>query len=193
MAWAPDYTDLATLKSYLRISDTVDDVELALYITAASRSIDVSTNRQFGVVASAEARKYVSVYDRHRSLYVINIDDLMTTTGLVVDNEAGTTLASSDYTLEPLNAAQESKPWTQITTSDSEGIFDITGLWGWAAVPDTVEAATLLQAARFFQRRNAPFGVAGSPETGSEVRLLDKLDPDVKVMINTYKRWWVAG
>jgi len=55
-------------------------------------------------------------------------------------------------------------------------------------VPTTVKQATLLQASRVFARREAPFGVAGSPDMGSELRLLEKVDPDVAVMLVPYVR-----
>lgn len=51
-------------------------------------------------------------------------------------------------------------------------------------VPKPVSIATKLQASRWYKRRDAPFGVAGSPELGSELRLLPKLDPDVEVLLN---------
>lgn len=51
-------------------------------------------------------------------------------------------------------------------------------------VPGPVELACLIQASRWFKRKDAPFGIAGSPELGSELRLLSKLDPDVEVLLD---------
>jgi hypothetical protein len=65
--------------------------------------------------------------------------------------------------------------------------------WGWDAVPDAVKEATLLQGSRLDFRRVAPAGVAGSPETGSEVRLLARVDPDVAVSLKDFIRWWAAA
>jgi hypothetical protein len=62
----------------------------------------------------------------------------------------------------------------------------VTALWGWTAVPVAVKQATLLQASRFFSRRHSPYGVAGSPELGSEIRLLARVDPDVGVSLRDY-------
>ena len=50
-------------------------------------------------------------------------------------------------------------------------------------VPSSVKLATELQASRWAKRRDAPFGVAGSPELGSELRILAKLDPDVQILL----------
>lgn len=61
-----------------------------------------------------------------------------------------------------------------------------------AEVPDVIQMATLLQAARFFKRKGAPFGIAGSPEMGSELRLLSRLDPDVELMLFGQRRIWGA-
>lgn len=191
MAWAPDYASTADLAAYLRIEDAVDDVELALAVTASSRSIDLHTNRQYGLVAAAEERTYPARYDRRRCRWVVVIDDLMTTTGLVV---AGVAYDADLHRLEPLNAAVTGRPWTLLVLDTSPGDeVVIEARWGWTAVPTAIEQATLLQAARLFKRRDAPFGIAGSPESGSEMRLLARVDPDVAVTLGPYVRWWAAA
>ena len=50
------------------------------------------------------------------------------------------------------------------------------------------QEATLLQASRLAARRDSPFGVAGSPDAGSEMRLLARVDPDVAVALEPYRR-----
>lgn len=199
MTWAPDYASSAELKDYTRIDDSVDDMEVGLALTASSRAIDRSTNRQFGVVASAEERYYESRWDRRRSLYVVELDDLSSTTGFVVTDPNGDTVAAQvtdgdgGYVLEPRNALAKSQPWTRFTIPTAASYYLVTGLWGWAAVPDAIKQGTLLQSNRFLWRRQAPGGVAGSPDLGSEVRLLAKVDPDVEVIIGPYRRWWAAA
>lgn len=205
MAWAPDYATAAELKAYTRIPDTNDDAQIALVISAASRAVDRYCNRQFGLVASAEARYYTPRFDKKRRKWVIEHDDLMTTTGLVVMadlGDDGTYEAEVDnYALRPVNAAAKSRPWTFLVVQPTsttipiadEASVEITAKWGWSAVPSSVKQATLLQASRFLKRRDAPFGVAGSPDTGSEVRLLAKVDPDVAVTLTPFIRWWGAA
>jgi hypothetical protein len=199
MAWAPDYVTLSELKSYLRIPDTNDDAELALAISTASRAVDGFCHRQFGQVASAEARSYTAYWDRRARVWVVGFDDLQDITGLDVQVEAG---EIDVYTLEPVNAEQEGRPFTRLRvdtdsaakpTWETHGVT-ITAVWGWDAVPVPVEQATLLQASRFHARRFSPYGVAGSPEQGSEMRLLAKLDPDVELALARAKliRWWGA-
>lgn len=198
MPWAPDYVTTPELKAYLRISDAVDDVQVALAVTGASRAVDRATNRQFGLVADPEARKYTAYWDAGLRRYAVDVDDLMTVVGLTIATEDG---AITDYDLKPANAAVESFPWTRFVVKPeapfkpplTEDAVTVTAQYGWTTVPVAVKQATLLQAARFFKRRDAPFGVAGSPEAGSEMRLLAKVDPDVAVVLGPYQRWWGAA
>jgi hypothetical protein len=201
MAWEPDYLTLEQCKHALRITDDVDNAEISRAITAASRLVDLATNRQFGLVAAAEARYYTPWYDQDLRRWVVEIDDLMTTTDLAVAIDTGdtetydTTVAAAEYTLRPRNAVLKNRPWTQVSLLASASApmrrpdsVRITARWGWSAVPVTIEEAMQLQMSRLFARRDSPHGVAGSPESGSEVRLLAKLDPDVEVTVKAYRR-----
>lgn len=206
MAWQPDYVTVADLKRYVRIpaADLEDDAELATAITSASRAIDRSADRQFGQTAAVEDRIYTASFDRFRSRWVVDIDDVMTDTGLVVaadradDGSFSTPITA--FRLHPFNAAPESRPWTKVIVdrsaaeqpNDVEGGVQVTAQFGWLAIPESIIQATLLQASRFFARRQAPFGIAGSPDVGSEMRLLNRVDPDVEVSIGPYRRQWGA-
>lgn len=205
MAWAPDYVTAADLKSYLRITDTDDDAEIALAISGASRAVDHHTGRQFGVEATAVERFYRPWYDAYRRRWTVMVDDLMTTTDLVVaslSSADGTysTVAADLYDLEPRNAAADGRPWTSIVFVSGVGSLNpveaglrVAALWGWSTVPAVVEQATLMQASRLFARRTSPYGVAGSPDAGTELRLLARLDPDVAVMLGAgLRRTWAA-
>lgn len=211
MAWAPDYCTAAELKTHLRITDTDDDTPLGISITAASRAVDHACNRQFGQTSPAAARYYTweggempVQHSRYGYREMLEIDDLMSTTNLVVkgdyddDGVYETTLTAAAANLYPWNAAANGRPWTHLVLSANEAFptlpraVEITALWGWSAVPTLVKQATLVQAARFFSRRNSPFGIAGSPELGSELRLLARLDPDVAQMLGTVARPWVV-
>lgn len=198
MAWKPDYATADDLKAYLRIADTVDDAQAALAVTAASRAVDQAADRQFGLVDAPEARVYTARWSRSRCRWVVDVDDLMTTAGLVVAVPAGTI---TTYKLQPGNAAAKGRPWTRLLINRESGVqptddpddVTVTARWGWTAVPTTIKEATLLQASRFFKRRDAPFGIAGSPDMGSEMRLLAKVDPDVAVAIADYRKTWLAA
>lgn len=188
--WAPDYAQVAELKEYVGIptDDEVDDGELAGKIAAASRAVDKSARRQFGKVDALELRTYTA-QARAGGMYVV-IDDLMDVTDMTV-SVAG--VAVTPARLWPSNAPQMGRPYERLwlpgaTINCDPDAVEISALWGWAAVPDTIKEATLLQASRLTSRRNSPFGVAGSPDLGSELRLLAKVDPDVAVMVRSYTR-----
>lgn len=190
MAWAPDYVTTDDLKAFISpsIDDTDDDDQIAFAVAAASRAIDKFCNRQFGLLASVQDRVYTARWDVALGKYVVDIDDLMTTTGLVITGTA----AITDYTLRPSNADLNGRPWTRIIlNSGGRGSLDgitVTAKFGWTDVPVAVQQAALVQSSRLFKRRDAPFGIAGSPDLGSELRLLAKVDPDVAVVLGPYQR-----
>lgn len=193
MAWAPDYVSSVELKAFLRISDAADDAQVALAVTAASRAVDDHCNRQFGKVAAPEARKYTAWFNYDRDVWVVDIDDLQDATGLAV-TIGGTAVTA--YTLEPVNAVLEGKAWTRLVVASDSAVqptgaaneVGAVGPWGWTATPTTVKQASHLQASRFFSRRTSPYGIAGSPQDGSEMRLLARVDPDVAVALRGYRR-----
>lgn len=184
------------LKSFLRIDDTDDDPELAFAIASASRAVDRATHRQFGKTAGAETRTYEVDWDCELGLWVAAIDDLMTSAGLVVTVD-GAALAASDYLLLPRNADKKGRPWEELATATAtvptlgrgRRTVDVTANpWGWTAVPAAIKQGTLLQSSLEFASRNAPFGVAGSPDLGNELRLLAKLHPTAYNDILSYRR-----
>jgi len=198
MTWAPNYATAEELAAYVRIGDSEDDAQLDLAIAAASRAIDKSCGRQFGQVAAPEARCYTAKWDPSRLRWAVDIDDLMTDDGLTievdVEGDGSYSGTVNSYLLRPVNAAAEFRPWTRIVfplnakVVGAEDAIRVTARWGWSEVPDAVKQACLMQASRVLSRRDAPFGVAGSPDSGSEVRLLAKVDPDVEVALSGYKR-----
>lgn len=209
MAWKPDYIEVEDLAEYVNITDPVlidADPFLAPAVAAASRAVDGTTNRQFGLCAEPEARYYTPRWDRKRCRWVIEIDDLMTETGLLVKADLTDSgvydQAITAFSLEPRNAVKEGKPWTHLVVRPSSAVqpvsdqdsVEVFARYGWTTFPDAVVQASLMQGSRFYERRKAPFGTAGSPESGSEIRLLAKLDPDVAVILGSdYIRWWGAA
>lgn len=211
MTWAPDYVSVDTLRRYLRLPDSGDvgepeedadnDAVYGPAITAASRAIDTSCSRQFGSTAAA-ARYYTPRWAADLNAWVCEVDDFMSVSGLAIladlDND-GTyeiTIDVADVHKSPSNAAANGKPWTLLrflsgpTLSANVDSLSVSTPWGWTAVPDDIAAATLLQASKFSARRNSPYGIAGSPDLGNELRLLKKLDVDVELMLNGYRRYW---
>lgn len=200
------YATLAELRDYVAIpaSDTADDAELQIALDAAAAQIDSYTGRTFGIDGAVVQRVYVPLSDS-----AVNVDPIATLTGLVVatdDNDDGTfettwTL-TTDYRVEPPNAAATGVPWTRIVATGTKRFptnntgfmpsVAVTAKYGWpSAPPAPIKQANLIQSSRLFKRKDAPFGVAGSVEFGSEIRLLAKLDPDVESLLAPYRRPWV--
>lgn len=190
-----DYASLADLKGAIRITDTDSDALLQVALDAAKGAIDEHCNRTFDPSLVATTR----VFEPQDGVVVT--DDFYTTDGLIV-SVGGSVVpvavpnVSSGYTLIPPNAATTNEPFTGIeyaayTVSPWPLLWAvqraearITAKWGYAAaIPAAVKMACLLQASRWFARRNSPYGIAGSPEMGSELRLLAKLDADVAVLL----------
>lgn len=193
MAWAPDYITAELLKDYLRIDDAADDAFIALWITAVSRNIDDHCGRQFGSV-TGETRTYArQAWDPDLRRWVTAIDDVFADPEDIVVAGPGSVGYLSDLEFEPENAVQRGRPWERVT-STVRGPLKITPpSWGWSAVPASVQTGILLQAARLAARRDSPFGIAGSPSEGSELRLLAQLDPDFRTTLKPYRRkWWAA-
>jgi hypothetical protein len=184
--WKPDYVTVAQLDAYIRSTDTLDDTELGVWATASSRAVDKRTNRQFGQLAAPAARTYrrTPYYDPTTGLWLLEIDDVQDATGLLVN---GVAYASSGATLLPDNAPADGEPWQRLgfitmPYASLPGLpmtNVVTARFGWTAVPSQVIAACKLQVSRWHFRRDSPAGVAGSPDSGSEIRLLARLDPDV--------------
>ena len=192
MAWEPDYTTLTDLKNYINIPDDVDDVQLSSAITAASRAVDASAGRQFGQVAAPEERAYTARWDGGTRTWSVDIDDLMTDVGLEVAY-AGAEVTGASF--RPSNAVLRGRPWTRMVVASglscSPEAVAVTASWGWTAVPAPIEQATLMQAARLFKRRSATLGIAELGDSPA-MRLFNKVDPDVEVIVRPYARVWGA-
>lgn len=205
MAWAPDYVSLVELRDYVRITagaDAVDDEQVQDAATGASRAVDGACGpRQFGSTAGAETRYYTPRWSKTKNAWGVVTDDIATSVGLVVrvDTALDATYATTvtKYLLRPMNAQPLGRPWEALFIAAPAGVR-ITGAadevsvtanpFGWAAVPRTVKLAAKIQGARFLTRRESPYGVAGSPDQGNELRLLARVDPDVEVMLRNYRR-----
>lgn len=181
-----DYCTLEELKADLRLADDADDEALSVAISAASRQIDSYCDVRPGGFApsqTASARVFTPI-----SAVVCPIDDLGTVTDLAVAvDRTGTgtfgaaLTANQDFVLYPLNATAYGQPFNELrmvhpSCQAGRSRVEVTGRWGWLAVPDEVGKATRLQALQLFKGTDAPFGVAGSAEFGV-LRLRERLHP----------------
>lgn len=186
MPWQPDYVDDTELAAFVRAA--ADDTYVAGYGTAASRAIDDACNRQFGQLDVAAQFLYperFAVWMPDLCRWLVFIDDVQDTTGAAVTVD-GDALAEGDdgWQWWPLNAVAKGGAYTGLTLADRPtGQLGLTVKFGWTAFPPAVVAATRLQVNRWHIRRESPYGIAGSPQEGSEMRLTARLDPDVRSMI----------
>lgn len=203
------YATRSDLKAWLRIESatTEFDTQLDDALEDASRCIDQATSRSFDTTLSVAApRYYTPEWDRATGRLVVQIDDLQSVTSLAVDYDSdgdgtyATSIVVADTRLYPLNATADGKPWSQLSlptdasiSTGVEGSIRVTAKWGWTAVPGPVKQACLMQAARFFVRKDSTYGMAGTTDGGfGETRLLAALDPDVRLSLKTVMRYWAA-
>lgn len=200
MAITNGYCTLNELKAALGISDAVDDTPLEAAITSTSRMIDDYTNRFFwkdGTTQSPVVRYYTPV-----DIWQLYTDDFVSITSLATDDNFNqtwdTVWDSTDWMLEPVNNPRRGWPYNRILAIGSyiypanlPQSVKMTGVFGWNSVPSEVNAACIIQASRLFNRRQSPFGIAGSPEIGT-VRLLSKLDADVEALLRPMRNVTVA-
>lgn len=193
--FAPIYTALRLVKDSLVSGGdvkTVRDHLLVEKMASASRSIDDHCGRRFYLDVAASAR---IINPRRRSRRDhdgdrLLVDDIGDTTGFKV--EVGSTATGwSDITstveLEPTDAAAKKWPFTSLHRASSWLTVNrvrVTARWGWPAVPQPIQEATLIQTLRLFKRKDSPEGVLGSAEWGS-IRL-SRLDPDVAKLVERY-------
>lgn len=172
-----DYVTAAQFKTHLDITISTHDTVIARAIAAATSDVTSWCGRDFTVAATGSREVKVG------NPWKVQIPDCTVLTAVKTDdNDDGTfetTWASSDYVLEPADNISADGvpgwPYTEIravssrvfpTTGRRPRLLELTGDFGWLAVPDEVEQATLMAATDRFRSKDAPFGVAGFGEFG---------------------------
>jgi hypothetical protein len=169
-----DYVTLTQVRAYrsLVAGETVDDAKLQGFIRGACQFIDTYCGRRFDVRRETRlldypirARSAFGVYNAQAWVDAMNAAgelgqgvlrmdaDLLSVETLL--NGDGTTIANTDYVLEPANAsvrhttrllASAGVMWQPGTNGRREQVISVTGLWGyhpdyasaWADSLDTV-------------------------------------------------------
>ena len=196
------YVTLADLKGFVGIPalDVADDTTLQRALDAAEEQVNAYTGRRFTAEGSASVRYY-----RALSGSVVEIDPLATTTDLAVAlDRAGdgtfeeTLTLDTHYRLAPYKAAVLGAPWSRLvaltgtTFPEDDRRVRVTGRYGYATVPASVKQATLIIATKLWKRKDAPFGIAGSVEFGSEMRILPG-DLDAERLLRPYRHIWAVA
>lgn len=200
-AAANEYVTVSELKNTLAITSSTYDADLAIVVNTASRTLDAITGRRFwSDTGTANVRTYTP--DSYRRLM---IDDLQTLTTLKVDQNGDGTFeetwtVGTDFVLEPQNADSDIpiRPYESVLIRnqsryyfpvDLEQSVQITGKFGWAAVPDEIQSAASILAGKLFKRmREAPFGIVSFGGGESPAMRLARTDPDIGNLIQGYIR-----
>ena len=197
----PLYYPLALFKKDIGGIDPDDasrDEQLTLRLDVASRGIENNTNRrQYYLDRAVTVRTYRvrGRVTRDRDGYhVLEVDDIGSTTGMVVEigcTQSGWT-AVTDYETGPDNALADRRAIETLRRRGGWGTqyVRVTARHGWPAVPVEVRLATQLQASRLNKRTDSPEGFVGSAEWGP-VRL-GRVDVDVAALVEKLVRI-VAG
>jgi hypothetical protein len=165
------YATLQALKSRLGLAstDTADDYELHTACFAASRMVEHYTQRLFWRTTDEEVRTFTPT-----GLYCLRLpvfNDLVSVVTLKTDASGDgvfeTTWAVGDYQLQPVNpaAGPEQKPYTRIAALartfplpcgllTRQDRVEITGVYGWPAVPYSVRQSALITAAELFKSKS---------------------------------------
>lgn len=193
-----DYITLEEAKHSLELTGlSYKDEDLSEAISAASRCIDSYCGRTFTSGGTADVRYYTAQNPSY-----LEIDDVISV-GTVQSDYNGdgtyetTWVQGTDYSLEPVNAAQLGIPYSQLkvlyprTTLRlpyyTNGI-KVTGQFGWSSTPPEIKRATRIIATRFMKRTDAPFGVVGMGFDNTAVRI-PAVDPDIRFLLDP----WVKG
>lgn len=201
MAVADGYCSVTDLKERVSIDDNLDDIVIASAIAASSRWIDEHCQRSFNQVTQPRVLDSAC----GTLLRPGEFGDLVSVSSLKTDDNLDgvfeTTWLAADYQLLPLTASTrpDPHPYTSIrsvgarsfpraTGTGRLGLVEVTGVWGWPAVPDAVHEACLIQASRVFKRRNSPEGVTGWQSDFGPIRISVRADPDVEMLLGPYRR-----
>lgn len=185
MAIGADYTDLATLKTYMSLEVSTYDAQLQSVISSASREVERFCHRQFNKETVATPRKYKPL---RKGLLIV--DDFWTNSGLVIQTDDDydgvfehTWTEGTDFELQPYNGIVQGMPgfpyWKVVAIGmygfpcDRAARVQVTAQWGWSAVPTPVVEATKMLASDVFQYKDTRMGVAGFDAMGAVVRVRD--------------------
>ena len=178
------------MANYITLADFLDRFGITVaaedrindHIAAASRKVDAFTGRQFGPhTGAATARTFRPVRPG-----LVYIDDSYDIDTVAIDDGTGTyptEWAATDFETDPPNGigpdGQSGWPASAIRavggysfTASRRSSIQVTGKWGWAAVPAPVIEATYLIANRLYYEVKVPggvtppnieFGIPGAP------------------------------
>jgi len=180
------------VKSALRLTDSVDDSMLTLALSSADEAINAYCGRTFGTAATDSTRTFAAGKPD-----AVEVDDLQSITTVEFSTNGSDWTATTAYQPEPLNNFTDGLSWptTRLRVNSSSFSWPVnigvqtvrvTGKFAFGSTPSSVTQAAVMQSSRFFARLSTPLGVTMG-EFGA-VRLLSRVDPDVEVLLQPYRR-----
>lgn len=151
------YTDVPSVKLYLGITSSDEDVLLSILIARAQKLLEAELRRVFE--ASANTTRYFDAQRdvKGRSLWLDS--DLCSIDNIT--NGDGNTIAGSEYVTEPRNGTpyyaitlkgSSTVSWTYST--DPENAIAVSGKWAWSVTPPKdIVSATEQLVAMLYQSR----------------------------------------
>ena len=192
------YCTADEFRSFCNIDSTESKTIHETVVSAASRNVDRHCGRRFWQDSTVVDREYHA-----DSPTVVLVDDISTATGLVVKIDinydgtyAYTLSASTDYVTYPINAEDEvpARPFTelripsftsvqQFPRSNGRPGVRVTAKYGWAAVPDEVKMATILQAQMLHTAKDSRGGILSASVDGFSTRMSRFVHPQAELLL----------
>jgi len=193
---APEVRALVTDSDF--VSDTSYDALLGTLITAASRLIDkyVGGWDNYFYASSTDTRYYDGSGEKLQW-----IDAVITLDNVSVDENLSGTFTDweldTDYIVWPYNYTSVGKPIQRLDIKRggdkgrwyrSQQNVKIEGVFGYSASPpETIEMACKIQASRWFMRAKGGFEDAQASAAVGQMFYTKELDPDVKLLLESYR------
>lgn len=165
--------------------DTGDDLKIVQRINAASeRIIDVAGREFKPNTAGLTARSFdVSPYDNGGAFHIGDLATLTSATASFTDLHTGTLVQTLDLTADVVAMPRNRKPWepivafkflTSATGYQAGNVLNVTGTWGFPAVPEDVKHACMDTVAFWLDRDVEHFrqdlgAIPGGSEGGQTV------------------------
>jgi len=188
------YVELETLKDYLDISDTGDDIILEGAIERAQAAIETFTNRVF---EAASDTKYYT-WDAVDGLWLWLDADLHSLTSIANGDSSGTAVSTDDITLWTGDSRNVGPPYNKLRLDDgsdstwqvdTDYYIEVTGEWGYSSTPPAdIVQATVRWAAYMYQQKDAAYTrIVASTATGT-VEIPEAIAGDIVALLNPYRR-----
>lgn len=172
---AQDLTTLSAVRSFLQkpTADTNQDTIIQSLITRASDAIMRYTQREFAPTASATARNFLSDERGYVSLAPYDLRSV-SQVRMDTDTSSPVTLTTDEYRLRPVPAPLSVYTYLLLnptsghpSTRFAQRTIEITGNWGFSAVPEDVAHAAILTVAAWLRDEVSAFTSAYPQEEGA--------------------------